>query len=86
MEQDRVIDLGEDVRNHVFEMLDAEPGMTGIRCGAVAKAVEEAFLAAMQDDSEPDDRCPSCGWCQEPVDGCCYECGAPHGSEARRTV
>jgi len=48
MDNDRIIDLGEDLRNHVFETLDAEIELTGEDAGKVAKAVEDAFVKALQ--------------------------------------
>ena len=48
MHNDRIIDLGEDLRNHVFEMLDAEPEMTGEDAGKIAAAVEKAFVETTQ--------------------------------------
>jgi len=48
MHNDRIIDLAEDLRNHVFETLDAEPEMTGEDAGKIAAAVEEAFLKTTQ--------------------------------------
>jgi len=48
MNNDRIIDLGEDLRNHVFETLDAEIELTGEDAGKVAKAVEDAFVKALQ--------------------------------------
>ena len=48
MHNDRIIDLAEDLRNHVFQTLDAEPELTGEDAGKVAKAVEEAFLKTLQ--------------------------------------
>lgn len=48
MDNDRIVDLGEDVRNYIFEMLDSEPDMTGDEAGRIARAVEEAFLQACQ--------------------------------------
>ena len=44
----RIIDLGEDLREHVFEVLDSEPEMTGMDAGKVAAAVEKAFVEALQ--------------------------------------
>lgn len=80
MKHDRINDLGEDIRNHVFEMLDAEPETDGDQCGRVAKAVEEAFIQAMHKDepigNDGDIRCPACGWVDAPNNGRCYECGA----------
>lgn len=48
MDNDRIIQLGEDLRNHVFEILDQEIEITGMDAGAVAKAVEDAFVKALQ--------------------------------------
>ncbi|RKZ78519.1 MAG: hypothetical protein DRQ35_05820 [Gammaproteobacteria bacterium] len=48
MHNDRIIDLGEDIRNHTFETLDAEPEITGADAGKVAAAVEEAFVKTLQ--------------------------------------
>ena len=48
MHNDRIIDLGEDLRNHVFEVIDQEPDLTGDDAGIVARAVEEAFVKALQ--------------------------------------
>ena len=47
MEHDRIHDLAEDLRNQVFEMLDAEPEMTGDIAGIVAAAVENAFTTKL---------------------------------------
>jgi hypothetical protein len=44
MDHDRICDLGEDLRNHVFEILDLEPECDGDTAGKIAAAVEEAFL------------------------------------------
>lgn len=44
---DRVCDLGEDLRNHVFELLDEEIFVNGDEAGKVAHAVEEAFLCKL---------------------------------------
>ena len=48
MTNDRIIDLGEDLRNDVFNLLDQEPDLTGDDAGIVARAVEEAFVKALQ--------------------------------------
>ena len=48
MDNDRIIDLGEDLRSDVFELLDQETDLTGDDAGAVAKAVEDAFVQALQ--------------------------------------
>jgi hypothetical protein len=48
MHNDRIIQLGEDIRNHVFETLDAEPELTGQDAGKVASAVETAFVQTLQ--------------------------------------
>lgn len=47
MNADRICDLGVDVRDHVFNMLDDEPELSGLDCGNVAQAVEDTFIAAM---------------------------------------
>lgn len=49
MNNDRIVDLGEDLRNHVFEVLDNEPELTGEDAGFVARKVEEAFTKALQE-------------------------------------
>ena len=48
MHNDRIIDLGEDLRQHIFETIDSEPTMTGDDAGKIARAVEEAFVKATQ--------------------------------------
>jgi len=48
MTNDRIIDLGEDIRNDVFNLLDQEPDLTGDDAGIVAKAVEDAFVKTLQ--------------------------------------
>jgi len=48
MDNDRIIDMGEDLRSYVFELLDQETDLTGFDAGAVAKAVEDAFVQALQ--------------------------------------
>lgn len=48
MDNDRIINLGEDLRNHVFEILDQEIEITGMDAGAVAKAVEDVFVKTLQ--------------------------------------
>lgn len=48
LSNDRICDLADDLRNHVFEMLDAEPEMTGADAGKVAHEVEEAFKTAIE--------------------------------------
>jgi hypothetical protein len=53
MHNDRIIDLGEDLRNDVFNLLDSEPDLTGDDAGAVARAVEEAFVKALQAIVDP---------------------------------
>ena len=47
MNADRIELLGEDLRQYVFHMLDAEPDMDGMEAGRVAAEVEHAFYAAM---------------------------------------
>ena len=49
----RIEALAQDLYNHVFRVLDAEPEMPGMDCGYVATAVQAAFSNAMED--EPDD-------------------------------
>jgi len=48
MYNDRIEELAEDLRNHVFETLDIEPELTGDDAGKVAAAVEEAYTKALQ--------------------------------------
>lgn len=60
MHNDRIIDLGEDLRNHVFDLLDQEAEMTGMDAGRVAKITEAAFVAALQAIMN-EDRVPE-GW------------------------
>ena len=47
MNEARVQQLAEDVRQHAFNLLDAEPELTGDDAGRVAASVEQAFLSAM---------------------------------------
>lgn len=49
----RIEQLGDDLRAHVFAVLDAEPELTGDGAGEVAAAVEHAFQCAV-DDLEDD--------------------------------
>jgi len=53
MSNDRILDLGEDLRNHVFNLLDQEPDLTGDDAGIVAAAVEDAFVKALQKIVDP---------------------------------
>lgn len=61
MDNDRIIELGEDLRDHVFNILDQEIELTGMDAGAVAKATEEAFVKALQKIMEDGYRVPK-GW------------------------
>lgn len=56
MENDRIIDLGEDLRSHVFDILDQEIEMTGMDAGRVAQITEAAFVAALQAIHNQDQR------------------------------
>ena len=40
-------ELAENLRQYVFEMLDAEPNFSGMEAGQVAHAVEMAFKAVL---------------------------------------
>jgi len=43
-----IIELfGEQIRQYVFHMLDAEPDIDGMEAGRVAAEVEHAFYAAI---------------------------------------
>lgn len=55
MHNDRICDLGEEVRNFVFQLLDSEPDIDGMEAGRIAHKAEQAFLDACHEDPiQPD--------------------------------
>lgn len=50
----RIEILAEFLREHVFEVLDQEPEMTGDGCGRIAQAVKELFSRELSREVEPE--------------------------------
>lgn len=52
---ERMKELGEELRRRVFEMMDAEPDIDGMEAGRIAARVEQSFLATVLPADEDDD-------------------------------
>ena len=49
MGEDRIEDLATDLFSHVFQTLDCEFGVESMDAGAVASAVEAAFVTKLRE-------------------------------------
>jgi hypothetical protein len=47
MNADKIEQLGEDIRQHVFLLLDGEPEIDGMEAGRIAAEVEAQFYRSM---------------------------------------
>lgn len=61
MHKKRITNLSEDIRDHVFSILDSEIEFSANECGEVAQTIQDAFLDAMEGlDVEPTKLCKTC--------------------------